>query len=167
MLTGWPNLSKGFPIRMSTVQKITLFSLIAIALCIIAWSILRDSYFYATSPRSPDPQNAFIYPVNVHYGTTVYLNSRQYRWYSQIARFIYFTGSLLAVTLAYILQQKWQKNSLGDGDSSLVIWAQGSGNRNKVLTWSAYPRKQWPGGSSWSLGAFLAAQDCWPVTQFS
>jgi hypothetical protein len=83
---------------MGIVRKIIIFVLIAVAVCSVAWLIFLDFYFYACSSRSPDPTHGFVYPVNVHHGTTVYLNSKQFRWFSEPALTIYFTGGFLAAT---------------------------------------------------------------------
>ena len=79
------------------------------AICSVAWPIFLDFYFYAYSPNSPDPLNGFIYPVNVHHGAKVYLNSKQWFWFSPTVVNIYYMFGALTGILGSILYQRWHK----------------------------------------------------------
>jgi hypothetical protein len=101
---------------MNTVRKVIVFGLIGFFFCTIAWTIYLDYYFYAYSPRSPDPSNGFVYQAKVHHGATVYLNAKQWRWFSPAALNITYAVGFLALILCAILSARWK------------IW----GNRNGV-----------------------------------
>ncbi len=103
----WPTLIAGI-IFMHRARKTTVYSLSVLFFCILAWMIYLDCYFYAYSPRAPDPSHGFVYKTTVHHGATVYLNAKQWRWFSPRALSVYFTAEALIILLIAVLAKKWR-----------------------------------------------------------
>jgi hypothetical protein len=96
-------------VGLNIMRKMIVFSLTAVVFSTVAWVIYLDSYFYAYSPRSPDPLRGFIYSTTVRHGTTVYLNAGQWRWFSSTAFILYFGTAIVVATSAYLLYRRWTR----------------------------------------------------------
>jgi len=90
------------------MRKVIVLSMMGFFFCTIAWMICLDYYFYAYSPRSPDPANGFIYETKIHHGATVYLTESQWRWFSPRAQYITFVVGSIAFVTSAVLSRRWK-----------------------------------------------------------
>ncbi len=93
---------------MIMMHKILVVVGLAVSGLSVLWPVYLDCYFYAYSPRIPDACEGLIYMTTVHHGTIVYLNAKQWRWFSPTAQDIYIAVGSLAFFLTALLAWKWK-----------------------------------------------------------
>lgn len=93
---------------MKAVHKLIVVGLIGVCFGILGGLFGAEAYFRAYSPRRPDPDHGYTYPVSVQERTPVYLNARQWYWFeSPTSEMIYWPSFAVSACGAYFLNKRW------------------------------------------------------------